>query len=226
MIPCGFAGAASVKPGAFRSEAVGGTMHSPGGVVPEELELPPPEELEDVPELPPPLEDPPPPPDAPEDEPPAPPLEVELALDPPPEDPEDPPLVEDPDVEPPLPEDPDAEPPLADDPDPDPLLPGDTPHGDVLAEHPSAMGATRARHHGRTSESVKGEFTSNDDARPWDCRATRTLTHPRLELHHGPPRPCERCTRTIGCDSSRASGSLLRSNVPARLAGTWMENQK
>jgi hypothetical protein len=153
MIPCGFAGAASVKPGAFRSEAVGGTMHSPGGVVPDELELPPLEELaelEDVPEL----EDPPPPPDAPEDEPAAPPLDVELALDPPDEDPADPLLVEDPDAEPPLPEDPDAEPPLVEDPDPDPLLAGDTSQGDVLVEHPSAIGPARTSHPRRVSESV------------------------------------------------------------------------
>jgi hypothetical protein len=178
-------------------------MHSPGGVIPDELELLPLEELEDVPELPPPLEDPPPPPEAPEDEPAAPPLDVELAPDPLAEDPEDPPLVEDPDGEPLLPEDPDAELPLAEDPDPDPLLPGDTSQGGVLLEHPSARGPARERHHRRTSEFVTGKCTSNDDARPWRCRAVRTLTHPGTELHHGPlAAPRRRCSTSTAAASS------------------------
>jgi hypothetical protein len=104
--------------------------------MPEELELPPLEELVAVPELLVPLEDAPLPPELPDDEPVAPLLDVEL----PPE-----PLLEDPD-EPPLPEDPDAEPLLPEDPD-EALLPA-VHEGDASLAHPYAIGLAR------TTESV------------------------------------------------------------------------
>jgi hypothetical protein len=123
--------------------------------MPEELELPPLEELVAVPELLVPLEELPLPLEAPlelpEDEPVAPLLDVELPPDPLVDDPDEPPLAADPDAEP-LPEDPDDpelpedpdDPLLPEDPDPDPLLPS-VQEGDVLSEQPYAIGLARTK---------------------------------------------------------------------------------
>jgi hypothetical protein len=197
-------------------------MHSPGVVVPEELELPPPplEELVVIPELLLPLEDPWPPPELPDDEPLPPLLEVALPPDPlaedpderpPPEDPAiepllpedpdvDPPLPEDPDVDPPLPEDPDVAPPLPEDPDAELLNHPDPSDGDVLVEHPYAVGAAKRKYQTRRRGLI-------DAPAAVVVRAKRKPTGTSIPRH----------------ECARASESVMKNASPSSSASTHIE---